>query len=493
MTTHLRHPLTLLILLTYLGSGIMYATLTPKWQTPDEPAHYNYIRYLAQELSFPELTADCYDQAYLNQLTSQKFPAERTITPICYEYHQPPNYYLLATPVFWLSSGSLLALRLLSVLIGAGTIYLALRIAQTIYPHQSTVSYGAMAFVAFVPMHGSILASVNNDALAGFLFAALLYQLIQQLTVPNDESPPFKQDIGVAVLLGLGLLTKMTVYIAIPLVGITVWLTTPRQQWKPLLTRLSIVYGLALLIVLPWYLRNINLYGNFDIFGLQRHDQIVAGQLRTSDYIQQVGGLNYVNNILLTSFHSFWGQFGWMAVPMDGRVYWALMVLMLIALSGLVSLTIGLKTNDPGLIDLKPAKWEALALMAVIIGLVLSAYGWYNLQFVQFQGRYLFTAMIPFGLFFSLGLTSGFRRVWPSIVSLSLLLGYLLLNAWLTKQIDKWAFLLTCLPLLILVTRLALNRYRSISEQWLVGACYVGLAVLTLLAPVWFIVPNLTP
>ena len=507
MTTHLRHPLTLLILLIYLISGVMYAYLTPNWQAPDEPAHYNYIQYLAHNLTFPELTADCYDQAYLNQLTSERFPSELTIDPICYEYHQPPSYYMLAMPLFWLSSGSLLVIRLLSVFIGAGTLYLALRIAQMIYSDQPTITYGTMAFVAFVPMHGSILASVNNDSLAGLLFAALLYRLIRQLTyidkAIDDESPLLKQDLGMAVLLGLGLLTKMTVYIAIPIVGITVWLSTSRQRWKLVLIRLGIIYGIAMLIVLPWYLRNLNLYGNFDIFGLQRHDQIVEGQLRTSDYIQQIGGANYVNNAMLTTFHSFWGQFGWMAVPMDGRVYWALTILMVIALTGLISLAIDKKRKQSDLADLKPVNWEALSLMAVVIGLVLSAYGWYNLQFVQFQGRYLFTSMIPFGLFFSLGLTSGFRKTWPSIISLSMLLGYLLLNTWFTGHVDKWAFLLTGLPLLILITQSAISRYvvsryavshshyRNISEWWLVGACYIGLAMLTLLAPTWFIVSNL--
>jgi len=39
-------PLSLLIML-YLALGTLYAVQTPIWQVPDEPAHYNYIRYLA--------------------------------------------------------------------------------------------------------------------------------------------------------------------------------------------------------------------------------------------------------------------------------------------------------------------------------------------------------------------------------------------------------------------------------------------------------------
>ena len=30
-----------LIILTYMALGILYAVVTPPWQVPDEPAHYN--------------------------------------------------------------------------------------------------------------------------------------------------------------------------------------------------------------------------------------------------------------------------------------------------------------------------------------------------------------------------------------------------------------------------------------------------------------------
>ena len=66
MMLGLRYLLFWAIWLTYLVAGTLYATLTPPWQAPDEPAHYNYIRYLATETGFPELVNACYDQAYLN-------------------------------------------------------------------------------------------------------------------------------------------------------------------------------------------------------------------------------------------------------------------------------------------------------------------------------------------------------------------------------------------------------------------------------------------
>ncbi len=67
-------PLFYIILTVYLLAGVLFATLTPHWQAPDEPAHYNYVRYLAAQSGFPELTSRCYDQAYLEQLKSRYFP-----------------------------------------------------------------------------------------------------------------------------------------------------------------------------------------------------------------------------------------------------------------------------------------------------------------------------------------------------------------------------------------------------------------------------------
>ena len=52
-----------LLILIYLGLGVLYATHTPAWQAPDEPAHYNYIRQLADG-QFPLMEAGDYDQAY---------------------------------------------------------------------------------------------------------------------------------------------------------------------------------------------------------------------------------------------------------------------------------------------------------------------------------------------------------------------------------------------------------------------------------------------
>lgn len=467
-----------LILLAYLGLGGLYAALTPPWQAPDEPAHFNYVHYVAVTSAFPELTPACYNQAYLEQLTSRRFPPNLSLDFVCYEYHQPPLYYALAAPVFVLSGGALLAVRLFSVGLGAGVVILAFAVVRTVLPQRPAVALGTMAFTAFVPMHLTMLASANNDALAELLIAAILLLLARRLMV--DVPLPPRTLVLPGVLLGLGLVTKVSVYIAVPLIAAALWGTSP--TWKILLRQGVIIFGLALLIALPWYGRNAVLYGGVDILGLNRHDSVVVGQLRTADYLAQVGWPQYAGDFLQTTFRSFWGQFGWMAVPMDGRTYWLLLVLTGLAAAGLILWIAQARRLPPG-----PRR--ALALLALAALLMAAGYGWYNIGFVQFQGRYLFPALVPLGLFFSLGLaqiTAWPRRYW---LVAGLLLA--LIAAAVVGQPDKWAMLWLGLALVAAVGRIGLARFYRLPDGWLAAMVYLALAALALLSPFWFIVPHL--
>ena len=44
-----------LILLGYFFAGALYAIYTPPWQAPDEPAHFNYIRQVAEDGCCPRI------------------------------------------------------------------------------------------------------------------------------------------------------------------------------------------------------------------------------------------------------------------------------------------------------------------------------------------------------------------------------------------------------------------------------------------------------
>ena len=477
------------IIVIYLVLGTLYAVYTPDWQAPDEPAHYNYVQFLAEQRRFPILKPGDYPAAYLEEIKAAHFPPEMSIEPIRYEFHQPPLYYLLAVPLYRIFGGALLPLRLLSVATGALLLLVVNWTVSALAPNRPYLALGATAFVAFLPMHLAMTAAANNDTLAELLLATILLLAIRYLKLPG--SPQARKErtrllILLGVTTGLAFVCKSSLYVALPLVLLAIALKEYWLEDRTLIRGLQAA-GLFLLpalgLALPWWLRNIALYGRFDFLGLQRHDQVVAGQLRTAEFLAAHGPAQLVRDFVLTSFRSFWGQFGWMGVLLDQRLYQALAILAALALIGLVAWAAGIwhRRNE-----FPRWQWAAGSLLAASALLTLVAYLWYNTQFVQHQGRYLFTALIPIGLAMALGWREALRRerAWP-------LAALLLVSAVLLKL----AGLLTNWPLLMLaVTVVALTARRFLPARLdpIVHACpYLLLILLDLASLYLFVVPQL--
>src|SRR5438477_950662 len=85
----------LAIIVFYTLFAALYATRTPAWQVPDEPAHFNYVRTLADTGALPVLQPGDYDGPYLETLKARRFPPELSIEPVRYESYQPPLYYAI--------------------------------------------------------------------------------------------------------------------------------------------------------------------------------------------------------------------------------------------------------------------------------------------------------------------------------------------------------------------------------------------------------------
>ena len=86
----------IIIMAIYLIIAVLFAVFTPDWQTPDEPAHYNYIAQVAKG-ELPVIEDGDWDSALLGKLTSGQFapglPEMERLDTIEYEDHQPPLYY----------------------------------------------------------------------------------------------------------------------------------------------------------------------------------------------------------------------------------------------------------------------------------------------------------------------------------------------------------------------------------------------------------------
>ena len=389
-----RHWPWIMIIVAYLIVGTLYAIYTPAWQVPDEPAHYNYIRSLAEGRGIPVMEPQDYDQAYIEQLTAERFPPHLSITPLTYEDHQPPLYYLLATPFFRLFDGDLLPLRLFSVALGAVVVAMALAIAQEVFPQRPGLVWLAGGLVAFLPQHTAMMAGVNNDALTEALLGLWLWLALRYLR--GAAHPAVLSGV-----LGALLLTKTTGYVALPLTLLVAGLHWRRGgfSWKHTLAQLAWLCVPGLLLGGLWWGRNTALYGWPDFLGLLRHNAVVVNQPRTVEWVAREGLWPFLAGALRTTFRSFWGQFGWMGVVLDTRIYLGLGWLSALMVWG-ACWQLGESLSR----GLTPRHRDALTLLGASALITTALYVGYNLTFVQHQGRYLFPALPALALAGAVGL-----------------------------------------------------------------------------------------
>ena len=395
---------------------------------------------------FRSLQVGDYPHAYLEEIKARRFPPEMPVDPIRYEAWQPPLYYLLAAPVYRLALGlpaerQVLALRLLSVALGTLLLLACFRTATTLAPDRPWLALGATALVASVPMHIAMTAAVNNDTLAELLGALVLWQLVARLRYPSDRWAPWSL---LGTTLGLAGLTKLSTVILVPL-ALAVLVYHARRQTSacphlPSLCRPLLSLALpATLLLAPWLARNVAVYGSRDPLALARHASVVQGQLRTADRVAQVGLPRVITDMVVTTFHSFWGQFGWMGVPIDSRLYTGLAIMTALACVGLLLRLFSRPPARPRL-----ARWQAagIGLLGTSIMLSVIVFLLYNLSFVQYQGRYLFPALIPIGIFAAAGWREITRRQRCWLVAGALIAAAALTVAlWLLqlRPLDKWA------------------------------------------------------
>ena len=387
--------LLIFVIVAYVTIGALYASFTPTWQVPDEPAHYNYVRALAEGRGLPVIEPGDYDQEYLERLKSERFPPELAVDAVEYEDHQPPLYYLLATPVYLLFDGAVLPLRLLSVLFGAGLLAVAFGAVRAIFPARPELALMAAAFVAFIPQHVAMTAGVENDALAELVMGAALWALAAYVGGKQERPWP------VGLLLAAALLTKMTVYAAlgVAVVAVLIRWRQERQTWKWAMGQLAWMFGPALLLSAPWFVRNGLVYGWPDLTGGARHNAVVEGQMRSSEYLALHGWGGLLSRMGRWTFQSFWGQFGWMGVLLPARIYQALALLSALLVAGFLWWLFD--RRRPRLTATQRA--STLLLLASFLFVLLEYLG-YNLTFLQHQGRYLFPALISIGVAAALGL-----------------------------------------------------------------------------------------
>jgi hypothetical protein len=205
---------------------------------------------------------------------------------------------------------------------------------------------------------------------------------------------------------------------------VIMWSTWKKWLRMTVATSYTIVPALSLGLI--WWIRNLVVYGPFDFLGTQAHNAIVVGQPRTVDWIADRGLFDTLAFLTQTFFQSFWGQFGWMGVVMPSWIYQLLLLATVVTIVGF-AWAVGRKrgrdeSKEDGTLMVAHYDWRAVTIVfagtVVLSLLVIIAY---NLTFVQPQGRYFFSALIPLSIAVALAwgaITDPLIRRWPRVAYL---------------------------------------------------------------------------
>ncbi|MBI3734053.1 MAG: DUF2142 domain-containing protein [Chloroflexi bacterium] len=422
-----RGPL-FIVLAGFLAVGLVYDTVTPVFETGDEPFHYAVIKHLADGHGLP--AQDSQQPQAWNQ-----------------EGSQPPLYYLLgALATFWIDTGDFAdrlrrnphatmgipvygsndnrnimvhtpaeqfpyqrttlavhLLRWLSLLMGAGTIYATDQLARQITKHRMASVLAAMV-VAFNPTFLFVSTSVNNDSLIILLATLILLQMIRVWQYGATHS----SIIRLGVLAGLASLSKLSALGLIVVATLLVLIRSmrsasevPGRFSQPLATvdfktMLSGVVGLLTPVALIgswWYARNVFLYG--DPTGLNVMLAIVGAR----------PGEQPIWQILQSEAEglwlSFWGMFGWFNILAAPWIYSLFNLLTIGALLGLAFLLTDVKRITTEARSIGALWWLAFWLLILFV-----SWARWTLMTPATQGRLLFPAISVAAIFLSIGLVA---------------------------------------------------------------------------------------
>ena len=448
-----RDSLAVPILAAFILLGITYSIVVPPFEASDELWHYPMVKYIADHWALPV-----------------QDPAN--VGPWRQEGSQPPLYYALAAAATsWIDTadmevvrhlnpqvdggvvtpdgninlvvhrpereafpwhGTILAvhlIRLLSVLMGAASVYLTYRIVRQILPQAPGLALGAAAVHAFTPMFIFISGSVNNDNLVVPLSSLALLMLIRLIQRPTAEPIPWARYLLLGVVLGLAALTKTSSLALTVLTALVVTVRAVRRRsWTEFLAGGAATLVPLLAISGWWFARNLRLYG--DLTGFSAFFEILGTRDVPAD-LAQLWRERY------SFLAGYWGNFGGLNVPMPAWVYALLNAVTAIAGLGLFVLLFRalvaprLANRWPALdrlaleLDVRP--WPLLLVLLWGLGVFIPWLGWARVTWSS-QGRLVFPAISVWSLLLVLGLGAWLPRRWGRGVAAAFATSLLILS-----------------------------------------------------------------
>lgn len=428
----------LVVAFVLLAGG--YALVVPVFAAPDEPFHFEYVRHLARHAALPDQTDesrrissegmgpplyyalaavvlravdpdvgagivlhDHRDIARFVEQPSRGMPGHLRppLNPRYVKWRQgdEPNMFLRMPEdrfPFRAPAGAIHWLRMLSVLFGAGTVWLVHRTATLVWPERADLAVIAAALVAFDPQFAFLSGSINNDNGVILLASAALYLMTRLLVA---TAPRARDEGWLGVVIGAALIVKTNAVVLLPLsLGVLLWTSRGRGGWRaawPGALRVSI----PVVLIAGWFfVRGVLAYGLSDPLGMtlraaQNPDLVLPPEQRAHFFFEVFGQ---------RLFQSWWGLFDWITLPMPGWLYVFYGLLMGFAAAGAI-VRLGSEASA--------RERTCSALYATAFALCLAALVALNFTFHSAQSRLLFPAIVGVAILLAGGLDTALASV----------------------------------------------------------------------------------
>jgi hypothetical protein len=321
------------VLFVFVALAAWYSLTIPLGEAPDEVPHFTYVRYLAQHRRLPT-TAEEHEAFqpplyyalgaaltfWIEDEPDAAFAVRANAHYDVTDPRAPKNLLLHTADEAWPYRGWALAwhgLRLLSVALGAITVWAVYKLGRVIFPAQPAIPLTMAALTAFTPQFIFMSAVANNDN-AATTFSALVLWQVADLLHSKQSSQVWSRSAFLGLLLGLGLLSKANLIALLPVVAVAILVSSARCRMPVGKSRvllaagcLLLSFGLAALLSGWYFVRNWTLHG--DPMGWSFLLEINARR----DGPLTPGVLAW---LFKGVFRSFW--LGWIGIAFEEAVYW---------------------------------------------------------------------------------------------------------------------------------------------------------------------------
>jgi len=471
-----------ILLAIFVAKGIAIAFIHVPFSGHDEVAHYSYLEIVATEHRMPvipdlqewqaayqadgtdtadrmpaklwkycQFVTDDWNFCSLPQCTEpcylQNLPPDYKIGPNGWIYtaNHPPLYYVVMTPLYWLSDGwsltsQLYLLRLAAIPFGVLTVLFSYLAVRALFPNDRFLAFTVPTFVAFQPQISYEAAMLNNDILAIAFTSGVIWLVMLGL----KKRFPLWNVILIGFLYGLAMLSKNTSATAGLIIAFAMIVGLGWRNWRQWIPKGALAAITASLLVWPWYLYMWTTYGNFT--ALPQIQQLQWWNYRDGQHPTIWSQLSN-RRFFWARWGETWGDFGWRLIPLSDTL---LRILLWIALFGVIGLgvyairfwraqqpilaaetdeeaaALAAKTDSTLAIE----RWQVVALVTLGLSCVLAYFAilQFGLTFALTQARYFFPVITAGAILMMLGIRSWFPAKWLPWVQVAIFVGLLVLN-----------------------------------------------------------------